>query len=153
MREYACQVSLPTEPELPTLLSGTPLDHVAIATDDLDAATSSYRLLGLEQVGADETVPTQGVTVRMLKGGPVLIELLTPTHENSPVARFLAKRGPGLHHIALEVNDLGAELERLSQAGAPLLDLEPKQGRGGSLVAFIHPRFAAGVLIELVEHR
>lgn len=125
---------------------------MAIATPDLDAATSSYRLLGLEQVGADETVASQGVTVRMLRAGPVLIELLTPTNENSPVARFLAKRGPGLHHIALTVDDLSAELARLAAAGAPLLDLKPKAGRGGSLVAFIHPRFAAGVLIELVQH-
>lgn len=146
-------MSLPTTNELPALLTGTPLDHVAIATPDLDAATNGYLLLGLEQVGADETVAAQGVTVRMLRGGPVLIELLTPTDENSPVARFLAKRGAGLHHIALGVQDLSAELDRLSEAGAPLLDLEPKPGRDGSLVAFIHPRFAAGVLIELVQHR
>ncbi len=146
-------MSLPTNNELPSLLTATPLDHVAIATPDLDAATSSYLLLGLEQVGEDETVPSQGVTVRMLRGGPVAIELLTPSDDNSPVARFLAKRGAGLHHIALTVDDLAAELSRLEEAGAPLLDTEPKPGRGGSLVAFIHPRFAAGVLIELVQHR
>lgn len=145
-------MSLPTDNELPPLLAGTLLDHVAIATFDLDAATSSYRLLGLEQVGADESVAAQGVTVRMLQGGPVLIELLTPIDATSPVARFLAKRGPGLHHIALAVNDLDAELTRLAEAGAPLLDREPKPGRGGSQVAFIHPSFAGGVLIELVQH-
>ncbi len=148
---YAWRVtSLP--PDLPHELAGAQLDHVAMAVADLQSATDAYLLLGLVQAEADEEVPSQGVTVRALRGGPVLIELLAPLGDDGPVARFLAKRGPGLHHVALKVDDLAAELKRLAAAGVPLLDDEPRSGRAGTRVAFVHPRFAGGVLIELVEH-
>lgn len=133
-------------------LAGLPLDHVAIAVRDLDAATGPYLLLGLAAEGDDETVGGQGVTVRALRGGTALVELLAPTSEASPIARFLERRGPGLHHIALRVHDLDAEIVRLLAEGVPLLDEQPRPGRAGSRVAFVHPSFADGVLIELVEH-
>jgi len=133
-------------------LAGAPLDHVAIAVADLDAATAAYALLGLVRAEPDEVVAEQGVTVRALRGGAVLLELLAPAGDDGPVARFLSKRGPGLHHVALRVDDLSAELERLAAAGVPLIDRAPRPGRAGTRVAFVHPRFAGGVLIELVEH-
>jgi methylmalonyl-CoA/ethylmalonyl-CoA epimerase len=136
---------------LPTELAGAPLDHVAVAVTDLSAAAAAYELLGLQQVGPDEEVPTQGVRVRTMAGGAVLLELLAPLPGDGPVARFIEKRGPGLHHVALRVGDLQAELVRLAAADVPLLDRQPRPGRAGTLVAFIHPRFAGGVLIELVQ--
>jgi methylmalonyl-CoA/ethylmalonyl-CoA epimerase len=147
---YAAPVN-PDPSALPAALTGAPLDHVAVAVADLDSAAAAYGLLGLERVGADEEVPTQGVRVRTLAGGAVLLELLAPLPGDGPVARFLQRRGPGLHHVALRVTDLEAELARLAAADVPLLDRQPRPGRAGTQVAFIHPRFAGGVLIELVQ--
>lgn len=142
--------------DAPQALAGLPLDHVAIAVAGegaagLDAAATPFRLLGLRPVGPDEEVPTQGVRVRALGAGPTLVELLAPTVPDGPVARFVARRGPGLHHIALRVPDLDAALHDLRDAGARLLDDAPRPGRAGSRVAFVHPSFAGGVLIELVQ--
>lgn len=136
---------------LPDGLAGLPLDHVAIAVDDLDTATEPYRLLGLGVVGDDEEVPGQGVRVRLLRAGDVLVELLAPTTPGSPVRRFLERRGGGLHHIALRVADLSAAIARLQGEGARFVDPTPHDGRGGTRVAFLHPSFANGVLVELVE--
>lgn len=137
---------------LPEALAGAPLDHVAIAVVDLESASRAYEVLGLRRSGRDEVVASQGVRVRTLRGGETLVELLTPIDDDGPVARFIAKRGAGLHHIALRVGSLEAELARLEAAGVPLLSPEPQPGRAGTRVSFIHPRFAGGVLIELVEH-
>lgn len=136
----------------PGWAAGLPLDHVAIATADLDAGTAPLALLGLRVEGDDEDVPTQGVRVRMLRAGTVRVELLAPLGEDGPVARFLAKGGQGLHHLAFRVTDVGAELTRLREAGVELIDEAPRPGHGGTLVAFVHPRSVAGVLVELVQH-
>jgi len=128
------------------------LDHVAIATPDLDAGSAPYRALGLTPEGADELVESQGVLVRAFHVGDTLIELLTPTREDSPIATFLQKKGAGLHHIAFRVPDIEREMQRLRQEGATLLNDAPRMGRAGTRVAFTHPKWGGGVLIELVEH-
>jgi methylmalonyl-CoA/ethylmalonyl-CoA epimerase len=128
------------------------LDHVAIATPDLDQGSLPYLALGLVPEGPDENVGSQGVQVRAFWAGPTLIELLAPTREDSPVAAFLARRGPGLHHTAYRVADLDAEMARLRSLGARFLQDAPTPGRAGTRVAFLHPKWGAGTLIELVEH-
>lgn len=136
--------------ELPEELQGLPLDHVAIAVHDLDEAAGPFRLLGLLE-GKTEAVPQQGVRVRLLEAGPCTVELLEAVDEESPVARFIARRGPGLHHIALRVDSLTREMERLSALGARFTETVPRAGHAGSLVAFIHPSWSGGVLVELIE--
>ena len=131
---------------------GLPLDHVGVAVWTLDEASRPYELLGLVQDGDDEEVLTQGVRVRTLRGGGSWVELLEPTAPESPLVKFLEKRGPGVHHLAFRVDDLDAEITRLQAKGAPFVDPKPKPGRGGSRVVFLHPSWAGGVLIELVEH-
>jgi methylmalonyl-CoA/ethylmalonyl-CoA epimerase len=129
-----------------------PLDHIAVAVYDLDAGERPYRLFGLTRAAEDETVPSQHVRVRTLQLANGLLELLMPTSSESPIASFLEKRGSGLHHIAFGVDDIEAELARLADEGAHLIDPIPRPGRAGSKVAFLHPKWAGGVLIELVEH-
>lgn len=136
----------------PDLLGRHLLDHVAIATPDLELGSAPYLALGLAPEGPDEEVASQGVRVRAFRVGDSLIELLAPTREDSPVQLHLARRGPGLHHIALRVSDLEAEIGRLTAAGAPFLNATPRPGRAGTRVAFLHPKWGAGTLIELVEH-
>jgi len=125
------------------------LDHVAIVVRDLEAAIRLYRdTLGLT-LEAVEAVPEQAVTTAIFGSGMGRVELICPTTADSGVARFLEKRGEGLHHICLEVEDLEASLAALKAAGAPLIDETPRPGAGGAKVAFIHPRGARGVLTEL----
>lgn len=133
-------------------LAGLPLDHLGIAVRELEAASQPYRLLGFRPHGDDELIAAQQVAVRSFQAGASLIELLAPTSEASPIAKFLAKRGAGLHHVAFRVLDIRQTLQQLAASGAELIDQEPRPGRAGSLVAFVHPRWANGVLIELVEH-
>lgn len=128
------------------------LDHVAIATPDLDAGAAPYVALGLAPEGPDEDVETQGVRVRAFHVGDSLVELLMPTRPDSPIAAFLEKRGPGLHHVAFRVPNLDAEMARLAGEGARLLNDTPRPGRAGTRVAFLHPKWGGGTLIELVEH-
>jgi len=137
--------------DLPPALAGLELDHVAVAVADLDAAAAQYGLLGLVPVGGDEEPPGQGARVRLLRLGTALLELIAPTSGTSTVQRFLDRRGPGLHHIALRVDDLGEAIARLQALGARFVDATPHAGRGGSRVVFLHPSFANGVLVELVE--
>lgn len=132
--------------------SELPLDHVGVAVRTLEEGSRPYRLLGLGQTGDDEEVASQGVRVRVLRGGGSLVELLEPTSPASPLVKFLEKRGPGVHHLAFRVDDLEAQITRLQLEGAPFVDPEPKPGRGGSRVVFLHPSWAGGVLVELVEH-
>ena len=128
------------------------IEHIGIATRNLDAALLFWRdALGLE-VTHTEVVEEQGVRVAMLPVGEPRIELLEPTHENSPVAKFLEKRGAGIHHVAVRVEDIRASLARLKGQGARLIDESPRVGAGGCLIAFVHPQSAGGVLLELVEH-
>lgn len=129
---------------------GWSIDHVGIAVPDLDAGAAPWRALGLPWA-EDEVVPQQGVRVRVLRAGDGLLELLAPLDDASPVARFLARRGPGLHHLAFRVGDVASELARLRAEGARTVDDAPRPGRGGSRVAFVHPSWANGVLVELVQ--
>jgi methylmalonyl-CoA epimerase len=127
------------------------LDHVGIAVTDVGAALAFFRdALGLE-VQPPEPVATQGVTVRYVGTGPASIELVEATSETSPVARFLARRGPGLHHVTLRVADLAAALAHLRARGVRLIDETPRPGSHGSRIAFVHPASVHGVLVELKE--
>lgn len=129
------------------------IEHIGIATERLDEALGFWRdALGLSLVHTEE-VAEQGVRVAMLPLGEPRIELLEPTHAGSPVAKFLAKRGPGIHHIAVRVDDIRATLARLKEQGARLIDETPRVGAENCLVAFVHPASAGGVLLELVEHQ
>jgi methylmalonyl-CoA/ethylmalonyl-CoA epimerase len=128
------------------------IDHLGIAVRDLDEATAPYRLLGLEIIGEDEMIASQHVKVRALRVGESLLELLEPTSPESPIASFLEKRGPGLHHVALRVQNLATEIQRLVEQDARFISTEPRAGRAGTRVVFLHPKWGQGVLIELVEH-
>ena len=128
------------------------IEHIGIATHKIDDALKFWRdALGLRVVETEE-VAEQGVRVAMLPLGEQRVELLEPTSESSPVARFLQKRGAGIHHIAVRVDDIRASLGRLIEQGVRLIDDAPRVGAGGCLVAFVHPNAAGGVLLELVEH-
>ena len=127
------------------------LDHVGIAIERLDEALAFFRdALGLE-VERPEEVPTQRVRAHLLDTGSASLELLEATAPDSPITSFLKRRGPGLHHITLRVEDLGAALAQLAARGVRLIDAEPRPGAHGSLVAFIHPSAAHGVLVELKQ--
>jgi methylmalonyl-CoA/ethylmalonyl-CoA epimerase len=130
-----------------------PIDHIGIAVPDLEAGSATYRAIGLAALEPDEEVVSQKVMVRAFRAGPSLIELLAPTAPDSPIAVFLDKRGPGMHHVALRVNELEAEIKRLEALGAVFINREPRPGRAGTRVVFLHPKWSGGVLIELVEHR
>lgn len=128
------------------------IDHIGIATRKLEETTAIWRdALGLE-VDSTEKIAEQGVRIVMLPIGETHIELLEPLAEDSPVGKFLERRGPGIHHIAIRVNDIRGALARLKEKGARLIDETPRVGAGGCLVAFIHPSSINGVLLELVQH-
>jgi methylmalonyl-CoA/ethylmalonyl-CoA epimerase len=126
------------------------LDHIGIAVRSIDTAVEVYRLTGFE-TGMREIVADQGVEVQILPAGEAHLELIQPIRDDSPVVSFLEKRGEGLHHIALKVNDINGVLNRLKARGIRLIDEEPRIGAGGHRIAFVHPRSTGGVLIELVE--
>lgn len=127
------------------------INHVAILLPELDQGTAFWvDALGLS-LEKKEKVPEQEVEIAFLPVGDSHIELVAPTSESSGVARYLQKKGPGLHHICLEVDDIRAALARLKQAGVQLIDDEPKPGSAGKLLAFIHPKSTGGVLVELYE--
>ncbi len=129
----------------------TRIDHIAIAVDDIDVALGFFRdALGLELSHTDVEVD-QGVVVAFLPLGGSEVELLEPVAGDSGVSRFLERRGPGLHHICLEVDDLDEAIARLRGMGVELIDSEPYIGTGGRRIAFVHPRAAHGVLVELYE--
>jgi len=127
------------------------LHHIGIAVEDLDEAVRMWRdVLGLSLRGIEE-VPSEGVRVAVLMAGRTRIELLAATRADSPVARFVGKRGPGIHHLAFEVGSTQDAIDRLGASGAPLLDQTPRPGAHGTRVAFVHPKGLGGVLAELVE--
>jgi len=129
------------------------IDHLGIATNGIENALKFYEdALGLENMHT-EVVEDQKVRVAMLPVGDTRIELLEPTSEDSPISKFLEKRGGGIHHIAIEVPDIVAALARMKSAGARLIDEEPRIGAGGCRIAFVHPAASGGVLIELVEKK
>jgi methylmalonyl-CoA/ethylmalonyl-CoA epimerase len=136
---------------MPIPESSSQLDHVAIAVKDIDAAMAFYEgVLGLRCRGR-ERLPDQLVDVAFFGDGPGRIELICPFTADSGVAKFLEKRGEGLHHVCLDVPDLGAALAAIKSQGLPLLDETPRRGAGGSQIAFLHPRAANGVLVELKQ--
>ncbi len=127
------------------------LEHVAIAVEDLDAAVAVYSaVLGRPDSGR-EVVDSEQVQIAFFDLGDARLELLEPTASDSPVGRFLERRGPGLHHIALEVTDVEAALERCQAAGLAPVGEAPRRGAGGRRVAFLHPGGTLGVLLELCE--
>ena len=127
------------------------INHLGIATNGIDEALKFWSdALGLENVHT-EIVEDQKVRVAMLPIGESRIELLEPTSEDSPISKFLEKRGPGIHHIAVEVDDIEASLAKLKAHGMRLIDETPRIGAEGCLVAFVHPSSANGVLLELVQ--
>jgi methylmalonyl-CoA epimerase len=128
------------------------IHHLGVAVDDLDAALDTYsRYFGAELEHRD-TVPAQGVEAASVRVGDSRVELLASLGEETPVGKFLAKRGPGMHHVAYEVADVRASLDELQREGAELIDPEPRQGLFGLEVAFVHPDSVHGVLAELVSH-
>jgi methylmalonyl-CoA/ethylmalonyl-CoA epimerase len=127
----------------------TGLDHVAILVADLDAAVKLFRdVYGLDLAGVEE-VPGEKVRVAIFGHGTGRIELVSPSGPDSPMHKALEKRGEGLHHLCLEVEDVEQAMASLKAQGAPLLDEKPRPGAGGARVAFVHPRGSRGVLVEL----
>jgi methylmalonyl-CoA/ethylmalonyl-CoA epimerase len=129
----------------------TKIQHLGVAVGSIDEALAFWRDgLGLE-LKEIEVVEDQGVRVAMLPIGESRIELLEATGEDTPVGRFVAKRGAGMHHLCVEVEDISAKLAELKARGARLIDEQPRIGAGGALVAFVHPASTGGVLIELTQ--
>jgi methylmalonyl-CoA/ethylmalonyl-CoA epimerase len=128
-------------------MHGLPLDHVALAVASLEDAVPLYERLSGARGSVPEILPAQGVRVAFVGD----VELLEPLGEDTPVGRFLERRGPGLHHLAYRTPDLRAALARLVAAGFQTVDAEPRRGARGHLVAFLHPRATGGALVELVQ--
>ena len=127
------------------------VDHIGVAVEDLDASLELYeRDYGMPLVHR-ETVVDQGVEAALLDVGENHIELLAPTGPDTPVGRFIAKKGPGMHHVAYQVDDIEATLAALKQAGLKLIDETPRTGIRSSRVAFLHPKTAGGLLTEIVQ--
>jgi len=126
------------------------LDHIGIAVKSLAAAKNIYEKLGLE-VSPEEAVPAENVRLVMVPVGETRLELLEATSEDSAIAKFIAKRGEGLHHVCLRVPDLRAAVQKLKADGVRLVSEEIKTGAGGHRYVFVHPQSAGGVLLELVE--
>ncbi|CAI1493416.1 Methylmalonyl-CoA epimerase [Thermococcus nautili] len=128
------------------------IDHVGIAVKNLEEAIKVWEGLGLK-VEEIEEVPDQKVRTAIIHIGESRIELLEPTAEDSPIAKFIAKRGEGIHHIALGVTNIEEHLEELKEKGYRLIDEEPRIGAGGAKIAFVHPKAVTGVLLELCERK
>jgi methylmalonyl-CoA epimerase len=127
------------------------IDHIGVAVEDIDAALGLYRDSFEMELAHRETVQEQGVEAVLLDVGDGHVELLAPLGPDTPVGRFMAKNGTGLHHVAYAVADIDSALERISAAGLKLIDSKPRIGIRESRVAFLHPRSTGGVLTEIVE--
>ena len=127
------------------------IDHIGVAVEDIEEALLLYRDAFQMDVAHREIVEEQGVEAVLLDVGENHVELLAPLGPDTPVGKFLAKRGPGLHHVAYQVSDIDATLETLKAAGLPLIDEQPRVGIRGSLVAFLHPKGSGAVLTEIVQ--
>lgn len=127
------------------------IHHLGLAVEDIEAACRFYKDNLGARPGEPEEIEEQGIVATMFQVGESRIELVQPTRPDSPVARFLAKRGEGFHHVAYQVDGLEAVLEELKDRGVDLIDERPRIGAGGTRMAFIHPKGAFGVLTELVE--
>ena len=136
------------------------IDHIGIATDDLEAGSHFWRLIGLAQTHEDETVEDQGVKTRFFATSsgddgkkPSMIELLEPTHEDTPVGRFLSNRGKAIQQLCFSVGDLQGLLDHLDANGIRLINRKPTVGAGGKQIAFVHPASTGGVLVELTQRK
>ena len=127
------------------------IEHIGIAVSNLQASGSLYEKLLNTTVYKIEDVPSEGVKTAFLQSGPNKVELLEATGDDSPIAKFVSKKGEGIHHIAFEVDDIRAEMARLKSEGFVLLSDEPKLGADNKLVCFVHPKSAGGVLVELCQ--
>lgn len=134
------------------------IDHIGIATPQLEVGSVFWRLLGLKEGQEDELVSDQGVTTRFFATAPANedehpaeIELLEPTTEDTPIGRFLSKRGPGVQQICFRVGDLTGLIEHLMSNGITMIDETPRTGAGGKSIAFVHPKSTGGVLVELTQ--
>ncbi|HUK45425.1 MAG TPA: methylmalonyl-CoA epimerase [Gaiellaceae bacterium] len=132
-------------------MSPTGIHHVGVAVADLDEAVETYTKLFGARLESRETLDDQGVETALMRLGDGRIELLSSREAETPVGRFLDRRGPGMHHVAFEVDDIESELERLSASGAELIDERPRRGLMGLEIAFVHPHATGGVLAELVS--
>ena len=128
------------------------IDHIGIAVKSLAAAVKVYVDTAGLQVSGYETLEDQGVNLAMIPVGDSRLELLEPLNSDSPIGKFLSKRGEGIHHIAISVDNIEEALERFKAAGARLIDSVPRRGAHNTKIAFIHPSAMHGVLLELVEH-
>ena len=131
------------------------LDHIGIACESLDESSNFWSLLGLIQ-GKDELVEDQGVRTRFFSTSPndpatPKIELLEPTNQNTPIGKFLSKRGPGVQQVCFRVEDINGVISTLLDNGIHMIDTEPKQGAHGAMIAFVHPKSTGGVLVELAQ--
>ena len=134
----------------PSTRRGTRVSHIGIAVEALPSSVAFFRdVLGLTEVGLDDA---DGANIVGFSAGEPLVELLEADDPASPIARFVAKRGPGIHHICFSVDDLDATLERCRRAGVQLIDEKPRIGAEGKRIAFLHPRSTGGVLVELSDH-
>jgi methylmalonyl-CoA/ethylmalonyl-CoA epimerase len=129
----------------------TRIDHIGVAVDEIEPALELYRDRLKLTAAHREVVEEQGVEAVLLDVGENHVELLAPLGPETPVGRFLAKQGPGLHHVAYQVTDIDATLDALKRAGLAMIDEQPRTGIRGSRVAFVHPRATGGVLTEIVE--
>jgi methylmalonyl-CoA/ethylmalonyl-CoA epimerase len=129
----------------------TEIDHVAIAVSDLEAAIAYYRDTFGAEVAHREVVESDGVEEALLRVADSYVQLLTPTRDDSPVAKYLQNRGEGLHHVGYRVDDCAAALEAVKAHGGRVIDEAPRRGSRGTTVAFVHPKGAFGTLIELVQ--
>jgi methylmalonyl-CoA epimerase len=129
----------------------TDIDHVAIAVHDLDAAIEHYRTWFGAQVAHRETIVSDGVEEALLAVGGSYVQLVCPTRDDSPVAKFLASKGEGLHHVGYRVADCAAALQRVKDSGGKVIDEVPRPGSRGTTVAFVHPKGDLGTLVELVQ--
>jgi len=127
------------------------IDHIGVAVEQIEPALELYRDSFQLEVAHREVVSEQGVEAVLLDVGENHVELLAPLAADTPVGKFLAKQGPGLHHVAYQVSDIDATLQALKQAGMQMIDQQPRTGIRGSRVAFMHPRATAGVLTEIVQ--
>ena len=128
------------------------IHHLGVAVEDLDEALGTYERLFGAELEHRATVPEQGIEAAAVLVGAGRVELLRPLEDDSPVGRFLTKRGPGMHHVAFEVDDIHVALDSLRREGAELIDEEPRAGMFGLQVAFVHPDSVHGVLAEVVSH-
>jgi methylmalonyl-CoA/ethylmalonyl-CoA epimerase len=134
----------------PSTPRGTRVSHVGIAVEALSETLPFFRdVLGLREIPLDDA---DGTSIVGLRAGEPLVELLEAENEESPIARFIAKRGPGIHHICFSVDDIDGTLERCRGAGIQLIDQKPRIGAEGKRIAFLHPKSTGGVLVELTEY-